>query len=98
MSNAWDVLIDATSELDDDRRPRFTNWLSNDALPELFEAGVYLDATSSDQIEGCGGYFTDGEDTDEPIFATSSLISSSGRTARTYGQQDDSLMGPMART
>ena len=69
MGNAWDVLIDATSELDDDTRPRFINWLSNDALPELFEAGVYLDVTSSDQIEGCGGYFTDGEDTAEPILA-----------------------------
>lgn len=67
--NAWDVLIDATQELSDEVRPRFSNWLANDALPELFEAGVYLDATDADHIEKCGGWFADGDEDGEPILA-----------------------------
>ncbi len=67
--NSWDILLDATEELSDDVRPRFTNWLANDALPELFEAGVSLDATDVDHIEGCGGYFADGDEDGCPILA-----------------------------
>ena len=67
--NAWDVLMDATNDLHDDVQPRFSNWLANDALPSLFEAGVYLDATSEDHIESCGGYFCDGDEDGESVLA-----------------------------
>lgn len=67
--DSWNVLLDATQELSDDVQPRFTNWLANDALPELFEAGVYLEATDADHIENCGGFYMDGEDGGEPVLA-----------------------------
>jgi len=67
--NAWDVLIDATQELCDDVQPRFSNWIANDALPALFEAGVYLEVTDADHIEACGGWFCDGDEDGEPVLA-----------------------------
>lgn len=66
MTDSWNTLLHATENLDEDVRPRFANWLSNDALPELFDAGVQLLAVDDYAVDGCGGYFSDEPD---PILA-----------------------------
>ena len=69
MEDSWNVLLDAVDELSDDVRPRFSAWLSEDAMPELFQSGVRLEAVAEDHVDGTGGFFTDESDNGEPLLA-----------------------------
>ena len=63
MTDSWNTLLEAVEGLDENIRPRFANWLANDALPELFDAGVQLIVDDGPAVEGCGGFFTDDPET-----------------------------------